>query len=125
MLKYLYIAGGGALGTICRYWLVTCLEQKYTSTFPFGTLTVNLFGSLMIGFLFGLMSANGIIEEKWRLLLFIGFLGGFTTFSSFSLENMKLLQNGFSSTAIVYSIASNLFGILLAFLGYFISLKFK
>ncbi len=125
MLKYLYIAGGGALGTICRFWLVTYLEQKYTSTFPFGTLTVNLFGSLMIGFLFGLMSANGIIEEKWRLLLFIGFLGGFTTFSSFSLENMKLLQNGFSSTAIVYIIASNLFGILLAFLGYFISLKFK
>lgn len=125
MLKYLYIASGGALGTICRYWLVTCLEQKHTNIFPIGTLTVNLLGSLVIGFLFGLMSVNGMIEEKWRLLLFIGFLGGFTTFSSFSLENMKLLQNGFSSTAIVYIIASNLFGILLAFLGYFISLKFK
>ena len=124
-MKYLYIIIGGAIGSLLRFLLSDFIATKWNTTFPYGTFSVNLIGSLLIGFLFGLFSMNGQLDEKVRFLLFIGFLGGFTTFSSFALENMKLMNAGLFSTTILYILLSNFFGIGLAFAGYFLGMKLK
>jgi fluoride exporter len=125
MMKYVYIAAGGAAGSIIRYWVSQAISIKYPTAFPTGIFFVNLTGALLIGFLFGLFTLNGHLDEKLRFLLFIGFLGGFTTFSSFALENMKLLQDGLIVTSLLYILLTNLFGIALAFAGYWAGMKLK
>ncbi|HRB67914.1 MAG TPA: fluoride efflux transporter CrcB, partial [Chitinophagales bacterium] len=86
-MKFIYIAIGGACGSVCRYILSEYVSTKYTTNFPLGTLLVNTIGSLIIGFLFGFFSINGEVNDRLKFLVFIGFLGGFTTFSSYALEN--------------------------------------
>ncbi|MFN8281977.1 MAG: fluoride efflux transporter CrcB [Chitinophagales bacterium] len=124
-MKYLYVIIGGAIGSLLRFVLAEFITGKSNSAFPYATFSVNLIGSLLIGFLFGLFSVNGQLDDKVRFLLFVGFLGGFTTFSSFALENLKLMQASQISTALIYIFASNILGIALAFAGYFISIKLK
>ena len=84
-MNYLLVALGGALGSILRYW------TSLIFAFPYGTLTVNILGSLAMGLAYGLLSEKGF--EKASLLLMAGFLGGFTTFSAFSLDVMKLFSD--------------------------------
>lgn len=124
-MKFIYILLGGATGSLLRYFIAEFLSSKNTTSFPIGTFAVNIIGSLLIGFLFGLFSVNGTLDEKLKYLVFIGFLGGFTTFSSFALENMRLLTNGLFNTAIFYIILSNTVGVLVAFGGYYFALKLK
>jgi len=124
-MKYVYIIVGGAVGSVLRFLVADFIASKNTSSFPSGTFTVNIIGSLLIGFLFGLFSLNGELDDKIKFLLFIGFLGGFTTFSSFALENMKLLNAGLFSTSILYILLSNIIGIAFAFAGYFAGLKLR
>ena len=88
-----------------------------------GTLTVNLVGSLVIGILMGLLSSQANFSEKTYLLLVVGILGGFTTFSSYSFENLELLQQGMYRNFVLYLLISNIGGILLAFLGYKLALN--
>ena len=125
MMKYVYIIIGGAVGSVLRFVISDFIASKNTSDFPTGTFTVNIIGSFLIGFLFGCLSLNGELDDKVKFLVFIGFLGGFTTFSSFALENMKLLHSGAISMALLYILLSNIIGIALAFAGYFIGLKLK
>ncbi|MCC6582151.1 MAG: fluoride efflux transporter CrcB [Chitinophagales bacterium] len=124
-MKYVYILAGGALGSLIRFWVSEFVTSKYQSAFPTGIFFVNIVGALVIGFLFGLFTVNGQIEDRLRFLLFVGFLGGFTTFSSFALENMRLLKEGLVFTSLLYILLTNIVGIGLAFAGYFIGLKFK
>ena len=84
-MNYLLVALGGAFGSVLRYW------TGFIFSFPLGTLTVNIFGSLAMGFAYGLLSEKGL--ERAGLLLMTGFLGGFTTFSAFSLDVMKLFSD--------------------------------
>ena len=125
MIKYIYIISGGAVGSLLRFLIADYISGKNMTAFPAGTFSVNIIGSLLIGLLFGFFSLNGEVDDKLRFLVFIGFLGGFTTFSSFALENIKLLNDGFISTALFYILLSNIVGISLAFAGYFIGLKIK
>ncbi len=86
-----------------------------------GTLTVNVVGSLIIGFLAGVASRSEIMTTDMRLFLMVGICGGFTTFSSFTNENMMLIQNGQILTALMYISASVILGLAAVFLGYSLS----
>lgn len=90
----LMVGCGGFIGSVARYW-VQQMSVKYLSPdFPYGTLGVNLLGSFLIGLFFGLAEKGGWMNSEWRIFLVTGFCGGFTTFSSFSLESINLLQKG-------------------------------
>ena len=93
-LTLLGITAGGALGSILRYLMQVQCAYWLGSKFPYGTLIVNTIGSLLIGFLFITLSDRYIVSVEVRLMLMTGLLGGFTTFSTFSLETMRLIQQG-------------------------------
>jgi CrcB protein len=100
MDKALYVGLGGFVGSVLRYWLGSAVQQIANNpAFPFGTLTVNLIGCLMIGFLSQLAEMRGIFTPEARLFLFVGILGGFTTFSTFGNESMNFLRDGQSLSA--------------------------
>lgn len=96
MFTYFWIALGGALGSVGRYWLNGLVSQRF-DTFPMGTLAVNVIGSLLIGILAALTLPEGRMSSEGRTLttpfLMIGLCGGFTTFSSFSLQTLNLLRD--------------------------------
>jgi CrcB protein len=106
----LYVAAGGALGSWLRFlvgraWTLA-IGPIAASTFPWATLTVNVAGSFAMGMLAGWLARFGAHGEGWRLLLGVGVLGGFTTFSSFSLEFALLVERGTLGAAAVYVAAS-------------------
>ena len=120
MLRFLFIGLGGATGALLRYGVSGLTHRFLNGGFPWGTLTVNLIGSLLIGFLWG-MFESVIVSENIKLFCFIGLLGSFTTFSTFSLENFNLLRDGEYSLFAINIVASFMLGILLVFIGYVVS----
>jgi CrcB protein len=94
MTNILYIAGGGALGALLRYWMSNGVHLIMGKNFPYGTLSVNLTGSILIGFLYVLLFERVEASPEWRFALIIGLLGSFTTFSTFSIETLNLFQTG-------------------------------
>ncbi len=103
MIYSLTIALGGALGALSRYWLISALGA---SRFPWGTFAVNVLGSCLIGVLYVLISEKAVLSDQWRSLLMVGYLGAFTTFSSFSLDALLLLQEGRLLQAALYVVGS-------------------
>lgn len=117
MVKLILIAAGGAVGTIGRY-AMSGLAHRITQTvFPAGTLVVNLLGSFLIGLLWGLFEGS-TLSPQLRSFLFIGILGGFTTFSSYSLETLNLMRDGEMKLAFMNMLLNNVLGIALAFAGF-------
>ena len=107
MTKFLLVFIGGGLGAVSRFLLTTALAGKL-GNFPLGTLAANFFGSLLMGLVVGLLAGR---FESVRLFVAVGFLGGFTTFSSFSAETLALIQNGqiFSAAAnVIVSVVAGL-----------------
>lgn len=125
IMQYFYVFFGGGLGALCRYFATIIFAEKFGTAFPFGTLFVNTLGSfliaLILGFLSPLANATNILPENLRLLLTVGFLGGFTTFSSFSMETLNLIRAGnFFSAAM--NVGANIFlGLAAAFLGLYLT----
>lgn len=95
MVAYLLIALGGALGSVARYWLSGIVAERYAHAFPWNTLTVNVSGSLVIGVLAALTEPPGrwLASPAIRQFFIVGVCGGYTTFSSFSLQTLTLLQD--------------------------------
>ena len=106
MLYYLWIAVGGAVGAMARYGLMNLVDGLSESRFPLGTLVVNLIGSILIGVFFVLISERFVLSQEMRALLVVGFVGAFTTFSTFSLDALLLLQYGYILQALAYILAS-------------------
>jgi fluoride exporter len=94
MEKFLYIGIGGFLGSISRYWLSTVIYRKLGESFPYGTLSVNIIGSFIIGLLMSMFEERFLAQPELRLFLVVGVIGGFTTFSSFSFETVALIRAG-------------------------------
>ena len=118
-MKQLLLVGlGGFIGSVARY-LVSKLNLYWTVfSIPVGTLTVNILGSFIIGFIVGISAKSEIISPGFRLFLMVGICGGFTTFSSFTLENFTLMQNGQFASVLLYTGLSIFFGFLAVYLGY-------
>jgi CrcB protein len=118
MQQILLVALGGSLGAIARYGMSTAVYRVTDPSFPWGTLAVNLAGSFFIGILAELFDAV-LIPAGWRLMLAVGFLGAFTTFSTFSLETVSLLRDGEAGLALGNILANNVLAILFVAAGIF------
>lgn len=120
MLKIIFLLTGGALGSLSRY-LVSGLTHRYISgIFPWGTLMANATGALIIGIFWGIFDQRDI-GPNTRMFVFVGFLGGYTTFSTFALETMNLVRDGEMKIAIFNVLANNMLALVLVFVGYFLS----
>ena len=118
LLSITLVALGGALGSVSRYLLGAWTQSASRSIdFPFGTLTVNLIGCFVIGLLSQLAEARGVFTSETRALVFIGVLGGFTTFSSFGNDTINLLRDGETFNALLNIGANVIFGLALVWLG--------
>lgn len=118
MIKNILLVGlGGAFGSVARYYLSFIFNKSQLNTFPWATFIANCLGCFIIGLLFGYLQKNQVQNETIRLALITGFCGGFTTFSTFSLENIQFLQNHNYSIAILYTLSSVVLGILAVFTG--------
>ena len=120
MYKIIAIGIAGLAGTLARYWLSGVFDQWWGGTFPFGTLIVNLVGCLAIGCLFHSMEKY-LIDPVVRSVVLIGFLGGFTTFSSFAVQSFNLLRDGEIFLASANILISNMVGLFLVWVGYSVS----
>jgi len=116
-LRILLIALFGAIGTLARYGLQGLVQIKMGSTFPFGTLLINLTGCFLLG-LIGQVTLNRVIvPAEWRTAIAVGFFGGYTTFSSFGWETAKMLEAGEWLWATTYVAASVVLGLFLSVAG--------
>ena len=100
------IAIGGALGALSRYWVVGIISTIFERDFPYGTLVVNVLGSFLIGVTYILVVDKLEIAPEWHAILMVGFIGAFTTFSTFSLETLMMLQDGRFIAAASYILSS-------------------
>lgn len=117
MKQVLFVGLGGAAGSMLRYLTSVVTLKYYSASFPLATLVVNVVGCFFAGLIFGSITQETADAQNLKVLLLTGFCGGFTTFSAFALENVRLMNSGNLSTAIVYTVVSLVAGLLAAWLG--------
>lgn len=117
MDKVLWISIGAVLGANLRYWVGDWAAQRFGSGFPYGTLLINLSGSFLLGLIISMSMENFIIDPRLRLLLTIGFLGSYTTFSTYAYESIALISQGQWGLGLFNLLGSSLLGALFAILG--------
>jgi len=126
MSNILFIAAAGAAGVLLRYFLSVGIDQRFSAVFPWGTLTVNLVGCFIAGFLFHVLvgqipASLQLADQRLRNAVMVGFLGGFTTFSAYSLQTLALYQAGQWQWATLNVVISNVGGLALTWAGYTLS----
>ena len=121
MILYLWIGVGSALGGMARHWMASWMALRFPAAFPWGTFLVNVLGSFLIGLIIALPESRfpGPNGAMIRQFLTVGLLGGFTTFSAFSIQTVTLFQSGRIFTALLYIVLSVILCIAAAALGYF------
>lgn len=107
-MPYLWIAIGAVIGASARYYLSVHIARSFSSSFPYGTLLINITGSLVLGFFLVLTMERTLVDVRWRWLVAIGFCGSYTTFSSYAFETFALLEQGQFLLAASNILASNL-----------------
>lgn len=117
MTQTIAIAAGGALGALLRYWMSTYVYSILGRGFPYGTLVVNILGSLLMGYLFIVLVERMASDAVWRAALLIGVLGAFTTFSTFSIETVNLIEDGAYIKALANVFLSAVLCIMAAWVG--------
>lgn len=114
--RYVMVMAGAAFGGLARYVVGTAIMTKYGGRFPLGTLAVNVSGSFLIGVLMTLLTGR-LIHPNWRLLLIVGVLGGYTTFSSFEYETFQAVRDGNRWIGLLNAIGSVVLGYIAVWLG--------
>lgn len=121
-MKNFFLVGiGGFIGSVARYYVSKLNLQFDFFSIPVGTLSVNVLGSFIIGILTGISAKSELLSAEWRLFMMVGLCGGFTTFSSFTNENLMLMHNGQLLTVLIYTCVSVVFGFIAVYLGYTIT----
>ena len=92
--NYIWIALGAIVGASARYFLSVLIARDFASAFPYGTLLINITGSLILGFFLVFSTERALLDPKWRLLVAVGFCGSYTTFSSYAFESFALMEQG-------------------------------
>ena len=118
MNVYLAIALGGSFGAVCRYWVSMTSSSWLGTDFPYGTMIVNVSGSFAMGFLVILLTEKIVMPEAFRLALIVGFLGSYTTFSTFALDSLQSLSSGALVKVTAYILMSVFGSILGVWLGH-------
>jgi CrcB protein len=121
MINYLLVIAGSAIGGGLRYWLSNIVQKNLSVTFPYGTLAVNIIGCFVLGLIVFVFDEKELLNSQLKIFLTIGLCGGFTTFSTFSLETFNLLRDSEYLFAALNIIASLLLCIAGVFLAYIIS----
>ena len=111
MQKYLLIAIGGALGSVARYWVGSTISSRVGIRFPYGTLIVNLTACLVIGFTLTYLGKRADLDPAWRFLIPVGFIGAYSTFSTYEWETLSTLRSGALFLAGLYAIGSLVLGL--------------
>lgn len=127
MQAYLWIGIGGALGSMARYWCAVTAARLFGEAFPWGTLFINVLGSLIIGLFASLTGPVGryVVDDNWRLFVMVGLCGGYTTFSAFSLQTLILMQDGEWLYAGAYVVASVVICLVAVWLGHALATQFS
>ena len=121
METFLLISGGAVLGANLRYWISDFISQRVSTGFPIGTLVINASGSFLLGFLVTLATERLILDSRLRLLLVVGFLGAYTTFSTYTYESVNLILKGELVNGLINLFGSAFLGILSVALGIFLA----
>lgn len=118
MIKLILLVGtGGFLGTTARFLTSRYFAAYFPSSFPYGTFVVNVIGCFLIGLIYGISEKGNFLSTEWRLILTVGFCGGFTTFSAFAAENMAMLRDSEFFNFFLYTGSSIFVGLLATFAG--------
>ena len=117
-MKPLMVAIGGTAGALARYWLGLALHSLLGSRFPFGTFVVNITGSFIVGFVMAVLGDQISASANWRLLIVVGFLGAYTTFSALEFETLAMIQSGRGLSALSYVVLSCVIGLAAVWLGW-------
>lgn len=111
MQKYMLIAAGGALGSILRYWVGSTIAGRMGIRFPYGTLVVNLTACVIIGFTLTYLGRRADLSPAWRFLIPIGFIGAYSTFSTYEWETLSTMRSGAFALAAGYAVGSLVLGL--------------
>ncbi|MBI9080623.1 MAG: fluoride efflux transporter CrcB [Pseudodesulfovibrio sp.] len=117
LTKILYLSVGGTAGTLSRYWLSGVAQRLAGSSFPIGTVTVNLFGCLLFGAVWGFFENRMLPGSEVRLLVLTGFMGAFTTFSTYMFETAELVKYGQMAMALLNVVGQSVAGLVLVLAG--------
>ena len=117
MQKYLLIALGGALGSIARYWMGATISGRMGAKFPYGTFVINITACLIIGFALTLLGRRADLSPAWRYLIPVGFIGAYSTFSTYEWETLATLRSGAVALAALYAGGSLVAGLIATWCG--------
>ncbi len=111
MSKYMYIAAGGALGSIARFWVGSAVASRLGTKFPYGTFVINITACAIIGFSLTFLAKRTNLNPAWRFLVPVGFVGAYSTFSTYEWEALSTLRSGAFSMAALYAFSSLFLGL--------------
>ena len=115
--KYLLIAVGGAFGSIARYWVGSTIAGRMGARFPYGTFVINITACIIIGFSLTYLGKRTGMDPAWRFLIAVGFIGAYSTFSTFEWETLSTLRSGAFALAALYAVGSLILGLIATWCG--------